>query len=116
MTTSMIRTGAAAPEFRLSSREMHEAIFAQQSALTDLDLVRRAQRLGLDAGRLGQELARGVHAARVHRDFESGVRSGVNGTPTFFINGARHDATWDVETLFEALEAVAESSEKPSTV
>ena len=90
--------------------EMHAAIFADQAALTDLDLVRRAQRLGLDAGRLGQELAGGVHAGRVRRDFESGVRSGVNGTPTFFINGARHDGPWDVESLLAALQTAAEFS------
>ena len=94
--------------------EMHAAIFADQAALTDLDLVRRAQRLGLDAGRLGQELAGGVHAGRVRRDFDSGVRSGVNGTPTFFINGVRHDGPLDVETLLEALQAAAEHS--PRTV
>lgn len=88
--------------------EMHEAIFAQQSALTDTDLVRRAKRLGLDAGRVEKELAAGVHAGRVRRDFDSGVRSGVNGTPTFFINGARHDAPWDVEPLLEALHTAAE--------
>jgi protein-disulfide isomerase len=85
--------------------EMHEAIFAQQSALTDADLVRRAKRLGLDAARVEEELAAGIHAGRVRRDFDSGVRSGVNGTPTFFINGVRHDAPWDLETLLGALQA-----------
>jgi protein-disulfide isomerase len=84
--------------------EMHEAIFAQQSALTDRDLVSRAKRLGLDAGRVEKELAAGVHAGRVRRDFDSGVRSGVNGTPTFFINGARHDGPWEGEALLEALQ------------
>ena len=92
--------------------EMHAAIFADQAALTDLDLVRRAQRLRLDAGRLGQELAAGVHAGRVRQDFYSGVRSGVNGTPTFFINGVRYDGPWDVETLLGALQAAAEHSHK----
>jgi len=92
--------------------EMHEAIFADQSALSDLDLARRAKRLGLDAGRVEEELAAGIHAGRVRRDFDSGVRSGVNGTPTFFINGVRHDAPWDVETLVEALQTAADWSEK----
>jgi protein-disulfide isomerase len=92
--------------------EMHEAIFAGQSALTDRDLVRRAERLGLDAGRVEQELAAGIHAGRVRRDFESGVRSGVNGTPTFFINGWRHDGPWDSTTLLETLEQAARGSER----
>jgi protein-disulfide isomerase len=47
----------------------------------------------------------------VHEDFMSGVRSGVNGTPTFFINGARHDDSYDVETLVAALERAAGSGE-----
>ena len=96
--------------------EMHEAIFARQSALTDVDLVQRAELLGLDASRVEQELAAGVHAGRVRRDFDSGVRSGVNSTPTFFINGVRHDAAWDVETLVEALQTAAEWSDKAVSV
>ena len=55
------------------------------------------------------ELAEHVHAARVHEDFMSGVRSGVNGTPTFYINGARHDDSYDIETLLAALERAATS-------
>jgi protein-disulfide isomerase len=54
-----------------------------------------------------RELADHVHAARVHEDFLSGVRSGVNGTPTFYINGARHDGSWEMETLLAALERAA---------
>ena len=48
-----------------------------------------------------------MHAERVREDFMSGVRSGVNGTPTFFINGARHDDWYDLETLLDALERAA---------
>jgi protein-disulfide isomerase len=43
----------------------------------------------------------------VREDFRSGVSSGVNGTPTFFINGVRHDASYDAETLLAALERAA---------
>jgi len=90
--------------------EMHEAIFADQSALADADLVGRAERLGLDAGRVKQELAAGIHAGRVRRDFNSGVRSGVNGTPTFFINGWRYYGAWDLASLLAALEEAAAAS------
>jgi protein-disulfide isomerase len=45
----------------------------------------------------------GVHTAKVKRDFMSGVRSGVNGTPTFFVNGSRHDGPADAESLAEAI-------------
>ena len=51
------------------------------------------------------ELAAGTHRARVRDDFMSGVRSGVNGTPTFFINGVRHEGDYDLETLLAALRA-----------
>ena len=48
-----------------------------------------------------------VHANRVHEDFMSGVRSGVNGTPTFCINGVRHDDSYETEVLLDALEQAA---------
>ena len=87
--------------------EMHDSLFEGQSALEDSDLVMRAKVLGLDAARVAEELIDGVHADRVHTDFRSGMRSGVNGTPTFFINGVRHDGPWDFESLMGALEAAA---------
>jgi protein-disulfide isomerase len=73
------------------------------------DLLRHARKLGLDLARFEGELNSHVHQARVQHDFQSGVRSGVNGTPTFFINGARHDDSWDVETLVAALSEAAEA-------
>ena len=54
-----------------------------------------------------RELAGHIHAARVQEDFMSGVRSGVNGTPTFYVNGARYDDSYDLDTLLGALEAAA---------
>jgi Na+:H+ antiporter, NhaA family len=87
--------------------EMHESLFARQDALEPKDFMARARTLGLDAARFQQELADGIHAARVQRDFRSGVRSGVNGTPTFFVNGRRHDGPWDADSLLEALAAAA---------
>ncbi|MEJ2599750.1 MAG: Na+/H+ antiporter NhaA [Anaerolineales bacterium] len=46
----------------------------------------------------------GVYQEPDQQDFESGVRSGVNGTPTFFINGLRYDGAWDLDSLLEAIE------------
>jgi protein-disulfide isomerase len=86
--------------------EMHDAIFEHQAALEDADLVHYAKALALDAGRVKHELTTHVHAPRVREDFSSGLRSGVNGTPTFFINGTRYDGSWDLETLLEALEDI----------
>jgi protein-disulfide isomerase len=86
---------------------MHDLLFQNQDALEDSDLLRYAVSLKLDGERFARELSAGVHTDRVRRDFRSGVRSGVNGTPTFFINGVRHDASWDLPTLLAALEAAA---------
>ena len=47
--------------------------------------------------------ARREHAMKVREDFRSGVRSGVNGTPTFFVNGVRHNGGWDLDSLEEAI-------------
>jgi protein-disulfide isomerase len=87
--------------------KMHDLLFENQDALEDADLLRYAGALKLDADRFARELSAGVHSDRVRRDFRSGVRSGVNGTPTFFINGVRHDAPWDLPTLLAAVEAAA---------
>ena len=87
--------------------EMHDLLYERQDALEDQDLVGYARDLGLDAGQVKQELASGAHESRVRQDFRSGVRSGVNGTPTFFINGARHDGSWDLDSLLEVLERAA---------
>jgi protein-disulfide isomerase len=87
--------------------QMHDRLFERQFALEDENLVEYAQELGLDADRVAGELAAHTHKPRVREDFMSGVRSGVNGTPTFFINGVRHDQRWDVDTLAGAVERAA---------
>jgi protein-disulfide isomerase len=82
---------------------MHDLLYENQQRLGDPDLHAYAERLGLDLERFDHELAEHVHAGRVHDDFLSGVRSGVNGTPSFYINGARHDGSFDTDTLLTAL-------------
>lgn len=66
---------------------MHDLLYENQRRLRDADLHAYAERLALDVERFDKEMAERVHAARVYEDFMSGVRSGVNGTPTFYING-----------------------------
>jgi protein-disulfide isomerase len=87
--------------------QMHDRLFERQFALEDENLVEYATELGLDADRLAGELAAGTHRDHVRDDFISGVKSGVNGTPTFFINGVRHDGSYDLATLLAALEGGA---------
>jgi protein-disulfide isomerase len=84
--------------------EMHDVLFENQTRLTDADLRRYADGVGLDLERFDADMARHAYAERVREDFMGGVRSGVNGTPTFYVNGARHDDAYDVETLVGALE------------
>jgi protein-disulfide isomerase len=86
---------------------MHDYLFEHQRALDDDHLAQYAAALGLDSDRFEREMAAHAYAARVREDFLSGVRSGVNGTPTFFINGVRHDDSYDLETLHAALEQAA---------
>ncbi len=89
-------------------REMHDTLFEHQDALEPEDLVGYAEALGLDTGRFVRELEAGTYEKRVRDDFRSGVRSGVNGTPTFFVNGYRYDGSWaNVEAFVEALREAA---------
>jgi protein-disulfide isomerase len=87
--------------------EMHDALYENQRRLRDQDLRSYAERLELDVDRFATELAEHVHAPRVHEDFMSGVRSGVNGTPTFYINGVRHNDSYETGVLLDALERAA---------
>jgi protein-disulfide isomerase len=80
--------------------EMHDMLFEHQDALEPEDLVSYAESLGLDTARFASELEAGMYEKRVREDFRSGVRSGVNGTPTFFVNGERYDGSWTNEEAF----------------
>lgn len=82
--------------------EMHSMLFENQHALDDPDLVRYAGVLGLDLDRFTRDLAEHTFVPRVRENFLSGVRSGVNGTPTFFINGLRYDGAWTDPASFAA--------------
>ncbi len=84
--------------------EMHDMLFEHQRALDDPHLVQYATAIGLDVARFKMDIAAHTYADRVREDFISGVRSGVNGTPTFFINGRRHDGSSDLKGLLAALE------------
>lgn len=87
--------------------DMHEMLFDNQDALEDVDLAEYAAELGLDEGRLLRELQAHSYAGRVREDFKSGVRAGVNGTPTFFIDGKRYDGARGLEEMLAALKQEA---------
>ena len=83
---------------------MHDRLFEARRRLEHEDLLRYAAEVGLDTQRFDREMAEHAHAGRVREDQESGLASGVPGTPTFFINGARHRGSHDLETLLAAME------------
>jgi protein-disulfide isomerase len=89
--------------------EMHDLLYENQQHLETSDLLRYAEALGLEFQPFEADLAQHTYEPRVRADFLSGVRSGVNGTPTFFINGVRHNGSYDFDTLLAALRAAAAS-------
>ncbi len=85
--------------------EMHRLLGKHTHSLDETTLGLCAVTLGLDMPRFFYDLKQGVHAEKVRQDFQSGLRSGVNSTPTFYINGVRHDDYWDADTLLSAIES-----------
>jgi Na+/H+ antiporter NhaA len=82
---------------------MHDLLLDHQDELEAHDLMRHAEALGLDVDRFVDQLRRRELAERVAEDVASADSSGVAGTPTFFINGQRHQGAYDVETLSAAV-------------
>ncbi len=83
--------------------EMHDKLIDHQEELTPHDLRRYAEELGLDVERFWDELRHRDYSGRVAEDVASADASGVAGTPSFFINGARHQGAYDVESLSGAV-------------
>ena len=84
---------------------MHEALYAAQNSLSDRRMLELAAGLGLSGAELQRAWTAHSFIARVKEDFASGLASGVTGTPSFFINGVRHEAGWDELALSHAIEA-----------
>ena len=83
--------------------EMHGVLMEHQDAQTDEDLVDYAQQLDLNFQKWLRDFKSEQVRSKVEQDFSSGVRSGVNGTPTFFINGVRYDGSFEYPDLLAAL-------------
>ena len=91
---------------------MHDLLYENQQALDYYHLVEYASILDLNIERFNNDLFSHIYAGRVHEDFISGVRSGVNGTPTFFVNGVRYNDSWDYETLSDRLLFIMEQQKQ----
>jgi Na+/H+ antiporter NhaA len=103
--TQMAAEAAEAAAEQGAFWEMYDLLLADQSALTEEDLVARAEQLKLDVGRFREDLMHHVGAARIAEDVDGADLSSVTGTPTFFVNGRRHHGAYDVETLSRAVRA-----------
>ncbi|MGR7026294.1 Na+/H+ antiporter NhaA [Geodermatophilus sp. URMC 62] len=93
--------------------EMHDRLFAEQDRLAAPDLLEHAAAIGLDVPRFARDLGAGRYARRVQEDVESAEASGVEGTPTFFVDGRRHTGPFDADTLAAALLAAAGEDAQP---
>lgn len=89
---------------------MHDWIYEHQPETNPRQLIVGAEELGLPSDEIAREVGANRYLDRVRRDFVGGVRSGVNGTPTFFVNGVRHDGGHALEELLEAVDDAAEAS------
>lgn len=85
--------------------DMHDLLFKNQSRLGEETFEDLSAELELDPAEMYQALRNNTFTNHVRADFTGGVRSGVNGTPTFFINGQRHNGPFDFDTLVRAIEA-----------
>ncbi|HLH95646.1 MAG TPA: DsbA family protein [Xanthobacteraceae bacterium] len=107
------QSAAEAAEFAGDHRkfwEMHDGLYANQEMLQDAASAMRllfalAETLGLSGDQLRDALEQGEYAPKVRDDFMGGIRSGVNGTPSFFINGRRHDGSYAFDEFVPAIEA-----------
>ena len=90
--------------------EMHDLLYEHQKNLGDGSLLDLAGHLGLEVDRLESALEAGTYRTRVKADFSGGVRSGVNGTPTFFINGQRYDGSSEYDDLRDAIQAAIQAA------
>ncbi|MFL5691561.1 MAG: DsbA family protein [Ktedonobacteraceae bacterium] len=84
--------------------QMHDYIFHHQHTLEDSDLEQFAAAVGLDMQQFAHDMAERPYMDRIEEDLQNGLRSGVRGTPTFFINGVLYPGSWEQEALLAALE------------
>jgi protein-disulfide isomerase len=85
--------------------DMHDIIFENQQALDMISLFLYAKKIGLDIERFKNDIQKNALIDKVEQDFESGVRSGVNGTPSFFINGKKYNGDWEEDVFSQYLKS-----------
>jgi protein-disulfide isomerase len=79
--------------------KMHDYLFEHQKALDYHHLLEYAQKVGLDIEKFKKDMSGHAYTSLIEQSLKSGVDSGVEGTPTFFVNGVRYEGSWDLDTL-----------------
>ena len=92
--------------------QMHDYLFEHQEVLDDRHLLEYAKRVGLDIKRFEKEISRHIFAPVINDSLRNGIKSGVEGTPTFFLNGVRYEDSWDLETLLETIRSTIKKDNK----
>jgi len=85
--------------------EMHDILFENQVNLEPEALFVYAKKIGLNLPKFKEDIQSDALSAKVEADLESGVRSGVNGTPSFFVNGKKYDGDWEGREFTRYLKA-----------
>ena len=85
--------------------EMHDIIFENQRSLSEAGLLKLAGSIGLDVEPFKKDITKENLQEKVESDFESGIRSGVNATPTFFINGEKYNDGWESDRMLKFIRA-----------
>jgi protein-disulfide isomerase len=91
---------------------MHDTLYENQDRLDPPALLTYAQAVGIELEAFAEDLRSHAHNKKVREDFMSGVLSGVNGTPSFFINDLRYNGPWDLQHLLAAVQAAP--AERPA--
>ena len=86
--------------------QMHDQLFENQSRLSNALFLELAENLDLSPTELQAAVAGRIYREQVRQEVSGGIRSGVNGTPTFFINGQRHNGPLDFDTLSRVIQEV----------
>ncbi len=94
--------------------EIHDFLFENPGIVEDGQMLTYARSIGIEGRRFEREIAQKQHDERLQEDILSGIESGVNGTPTFFINGIRHEGVWNFDSLLAAMKAAIAVPEAPN--
>jgi protein-disulfide isomerase len=102
-TIAAISTEAAALQGKYW--QMHDIVFENQDSLEPESLFEYARELGMNMEKFGKDITDPALAEKVESDFESGIRSGVNATPTFYINGEKYNDGWESDRMLVYIKA-----------